>query len=241
MNGLSVLARALEILEPGGPNRHLAFARILAAIADIWPVPHGDTRVLYESLEMYAAAGDRWGQALTLEVLGFALRHSDPEEALRCAQQSLHLRRQLGDRWGIALAVALPVLLYLVFWMGQPTDVESITQVGSFPRAAVSQKQPTAAAYDSSVYDTIMESFDLQETDSEKPTPEKAAKRPDWVDAPQGKVGNAYQMVTSVGPYTTRLKCDRQLPGALRGLHASAKTPVGCDPRCSTPAVRSPG
>jgi len=43
-----------------------------------------------------------------------------------------------------------------------------------------------------------------------------AIGRPAWVDAKPRKVGNAYQMSTVVGPYTTRLECDAKLPEVLR-------------------------
>lgn len=38
---------------------------------------------------------------------------------------------------------------------------------------------------------------------------------PDWVDARPRKVGGAFQMPISVGPYATRPECDRNLPAAL--------------------------
>ena len=40
--------------------------------------------------------------------------------------------------------------------------------------------------------------------------------RPAWVDAPSGKVGEVYRIVTVVGPYTTELECERALPKELR-------------------------
>lgn len=47
---------------------------------------------------------------------------------------------------------------------------------------------------------------------SSAPTP----KRPDWVDAPPGKVGDVYQMTATVGPYSSRRECDHALPNELR-------------------------
>jgi hypothetical protein len=46
--------------------------------------------------------------------------------------------------------------------------------------------------------------------------PPAPLKRPDWVDAQPGKVGDGYQMVAAVGPYTTRLECDEALPDQLQ-------------------------
>jgi len=43
-----------------------------------------------------------------------------------------------------------------------------------------------------------------------------AAKRPDWVGAAPKNVDDAYYVTTKVGPYTTRLECDRALPEAVR-------------------------
>ena len=48
----------------------------------------------------------------------------------------------------------------------------------------------------------------------------KNEKKPDWVDALPQRVGDGYQVVFSVGPYTTRLECEqemnRQLARAVR-------------------------
>ena len=41
-------------------------------------------------------------------------------------------------------------------------------------------------------------------------------ERPGWVDDPPRKIGNAYCRVLTVGPYTTRLECDKKMPRALR-------------------------
>lgn len=43
-----------------------------------------------------------------------------------------------------------------------------------------------------------------------------AADRPDWVEAASSKVGAAYQMTVKVGPYETRVECDRDLPAHLQ-------------------------
>ncbi|HLA83720.1 MAG TPA: hypothetical protein VJL29_02920 [Thermoguttaceae bacterium] len=40
--------------------------------------------------------------------------------------------------------------------------------------------------------------------------------RPAWIDAEPGMVGGAYHCTATVGPYTTRIECDRALPNELR-------------------------
>jgi len=43
-----------------------------------------------------------------------------------------------------------------------------------------------------------------------------AGPRPAWVDAPPGRVGDAYQMAVATGPYLTVLECEHDLPGELQ-------------------------
>lgn len=51
------------------------------------------------ALELLQEAGDRHGQALTWDSVGFAHHHlGDHERALECYQESLGLLRELGDR-----------------------------------------------------------------------------------------------------------------------------------------------
>lgn len=46
--------------------------------------------------------------------------------------------------------------------------------------------------------------------------PAQAEDRPDWAGKPPRKVGGNYQISVTVGPYETRLECDRDLPAELR-------------------------
>ncbi len=48
------------------------------------------------------------------------------------------------------------------------------------------------------------------------PAAARAENKPDWIDAAPRSVGDAYQMSIAVGPYTTRVECDAQLPSALQ-------------------------
>ena len=54
-----------------------------------------------------------------------------------------------------------------------------------------------------------------QKTSAVAASAEKAgasnAKGPDWVDAPPQRVGDGYQVVFAVGPYTTRLECEQEM------------------------------
>jgi len=42
------------------------------------------------------------------------------------------------------------------------------------------------------------------------------SNRPDWVDKPPRRVGDAYQMSVSTEPYTTRLECEARIPNLLQ-------------------------
>jgi hypothetical protein len=53
------------------------------------------------------------------------------------------------------------------------------------------------------------------ETATELSTSE-AADRPEWVEAAPHKVDGAYRVAIKVGPYKTRIECDRELPDKLR-------------------------
>jgi predicted ATPase/DNA-binding SARP family transcriptional activator len=54
-----------------------------------------------EALDGFRRAGDDWGEAAALHVLGWvALARGDLGEARRTGEQSLALFRRLGDRWG---------------------------------------------------------------------------------------------------------------------------------------------
>ena len=52
--------------------------------------------------------------------------------------------------------------------------------------------------------------------DADTPPAPATPKRPDWVEAKPKKIGDAYQVVATVGPYTTRLECDQALPAQLQ-------------------------
>jgi tetratricopeptide (TPR) repeat protein len=93
-------------LEAAGRTPDLAFGQVLAVICECWQGRRAIER-LRDSLAIYESRGDRWGTALTLEVLGFELIEHDRPGAQACAQRSLALRRQIGDQWGVSLALFL--------------------------------------------------------------------------------------------------------------------------------------
>ncbi|MGA2031154.1 MAG: hypothetical protein ABSG68_02760 [Thermoguttaceae bacterium] len=55
---------------------------------------------------------------------------------------------------------------------------------------------------------------------AEAPENSSPRPRPAWVDARPGRVGDAYQMTTVVGPYSTRLECDQELPNYVQAALA---------------------
>ena len=63
-------------------------------------------RACQESLELYRAAGDRYGMAVALNILGrAAYQRAEYDEAQRQCQESLELARALGNRWSLAFSL----------------------------------------------------------------------------------------------------------------------------------------
>ncbi len=52
--------------------------------------------------------------------------------------------------------------------------------------------------------------------DNPAEAPEPASSRPAWIDAQPDRVGDAFQMAVSVGPFPTLVQCDKELPAAIR-------------------------
>jgi predicted ATPase/DNA-binding SARP family transcriptional activator/predicted negative regulator of RcsB-dependent stress response len=103
--GRELVGRGLDLLEPLGQGRDLAFARVVGAIVGVWATQKETREKLTDAISVFEEASDDWGSALALEALGFFLRNADPPTALRHARRSLLLRRRLGDEWGITLAL----------------------------------------------------------------------------------------------------------------------------------------
>lgn len=103
--GRELVGRGLDLLEPLGPGRDLAFARVVGAIVGVWATQSETREKLAGAISIFEEESDDWGSALALEALGFFLRNADPSTALRHARRSLQLRRRLGDEWGITLAL----------------------------------------------------------------------------------------------------------------------------------------
>jgi tetratricopeptide (TPR) repeat protein len=107
----SLVREGHDLLGEGEPGADLALAKVLGAIVDVWPSAEDLVLELRRAAEIFEAADDRWGLALTLEVMSFNICAENPAEAMACARRSLKLRRQIGDAWGITLALYILGLL----------------------------------------------------------------------------------------------------------------------------------
>ncbi|MBN1826134.1 MAG: tetratricopeptide repeat protein [Candidatus Eisenbacteria bacterium] len=101
-----LIRRGLKTLEPLGPTPEYAFALVVSAILFMDYAEKEKVR-LEEALAIFEREGNRFWEAMTLEVISSILTHTDHDEALRCGQKCLRLRHQMGDRWGIALSHVL--------------------------------------------------------------------------------------------------------------------------------------
>ncbi len=74
-----------------------------------------------QSLRLYRADGNRWGEAIALNVVGFGhAQLGDYQEALGYCRQSVALHRELGNRWGEA--DALDSLGYAYHHLGRSAE-----------------------------------------------------------------------------------------------------------------------
>jgi len=94
----------LDGVEPFSADH--ALANVIACYAETFGSVEEVRKRLGASLSHYRAAGDKWGEALTIDALAGAEFPVDPEEAERLAEESLRLRREIGDHWGEALNLA---------------------------------------------------------------------------------------------------------------------------------------
>ncbi|MBU1699038.1 MAG: tetratricopeptide repeat protein [Candidatus Eisenbacteria bacterium] len=108
-----LIERSLNCFKAPNSNTHVAFVTILAVILGRWLTLEEIQKELLKSLSIFEAEDDRWGMALSLEVLSFSLRTVDPRRALNYARQSLRLRRQIRDHWGVALS------LFILGWAAE--------------------------------------------------------------------------------------------------------------------------
>jgi predicted ATPase/DNA-binding SARP family transcriptional activator len=113
--GHALFRRSLALLRPLGPHKDLALAIALSvykelalavalgvyedAVEDITEAE----QLLHESLTIHQEAGDRWGMAFSLALLGLrASLRGDHAAAERFLRESLAIRSEIGDRWGMA-------------------------------------------------------------------------------------------------------------------------------------------
>jgi len=91
--------------------------------------------------------------------------------------------------------------------------IEHLERTGEEPGSAADQAdaEPAVAAGTSDAAQGI-ESADATGAQAR---PEKQT-RPAWAESPPKRVGDGYQMSITIGPYTTRLECDAQVPAALQ-------------------------
>jgi len=99
----AIFHRSLEILEPLGERRELAFIRLLWAFSGY--ASHATrTEVLRRALAVFERNELPWEMAETLEALAWSVHEDDPEAAIEMASRSAATHEALGDPWGIALA-----------------------------------------------------------------------------------------------------------------------------------------
>jgi DNA-binding SARP family transcriptional activator len=99
-DGLSLL----DDVEPFSVDHALAnvIAQYAGAIRDVEEARER----LGKSLAHYRDAGDKWGEALTMDALAGAEFPLDADEGEQLAGESLRLRKEIGDHWGEALNLA---------------------------------------------------------------------------------------------------------------------------------------
>ncbi|MDQ4138237.1 MAG: hypothetical protein M3116_05245, partial [Actinomycetota bacterium] len=100
----------LEVLSSGEPLAARTRARALYMLRAVDPGQTAFDTVpdLTESIELFRQESDRFGEALALVALSFALGQPDPPETLRArqaAERGLLLFREAGDIWGQSLAL----------------------------------------------------------------------------------------------------------------------------------------
>ncbi|MBN2021503.1 MAG: hypothetical protein JW809_01800 [Pirellulales bacterium] len=100
-----------------------------------------------------------------------------------------------------------------------PADMDELTALkalGHYLGRAIAAEREAMASEDKPAPDAPHE----HESDAIAQDP----PRPAWVDMPQGRQGDGYQVVVSVGPYSSRLECDRAVPYTLRSAAAEYAT-----------------
>ena len=114
---------------------------------------------------------------------------------------------------GLLLVVGLAVLSVLVRLAEARRPIEPVITISH--NDIVTSLKPTSSPVESPVTPSKEK---LAAPSDKKPgtaAPSAAPDRPQWVDRPPARVGDVYQMSVTVGPYTTRLECDANLPEAI--------------------------
>jgi predicted ATPase/DNA-binding CsgD family transcriptional regulator len=108
-----------------GPDIAFGLGR-LGEVADFEGRTPDARRYFEESLQVYRAVGDRWGEAWVLNWLGILADESDTRHAL--VKQSAAIFRELGSLWGTA--VLIPIQGFMAIPEGDYAEVRRIAQEG---------------------------------------------------------------------------------------------------------------
>jgi tetratricopeptide (TPR) repeat protein len=117
--GQALFRRSLALLRPLGPRKDLALAIDLSVYKQLTLAAtfgaHEDAvqditqaeQLLQQSLTIQQEAGERWGMAFSLHLLGLrASLRGDYATAQRLLRESLAIRSEIGDRWGMARSLS---------------------------------------------------------------------------------------------------------------------------------------
>jgi len=121
----------------------------------------------------------------------------------------------------LLIVPALAIVVGLLALVGHRTRIERQARLAE--RVRLEQRLEAQKAKEALLREHTDETSDrvatdavaAAESDEAEAEPAPAVHRPDWVEAEPRKVGGAYQMAIAVGPYSTRLECDRELPEEL--------------------------
>lgn len=83
------------------------------------------------------------------------------------------------------------------------------------PSQADGAKKPAPSAAKEAVKPAASAATTEKKTEPPRPNTGKAVERPAWVDVPEGRTDQGYQMTVVAGPYQTEVECTRELPGKL--------------------------
>ena len=99
-------SRQFWAAQPLGDERDVRLAYVLIVLGRAQGTVDTATKNARHALKLFRTRGDRWGQALALNDLGYVLIRGERwKEALTRLTESLSLWRALGDPWGVPLTL----------------------------------------------------------------------------------------------------------------------------------------